>query len=602
MSGIAGVIGKNSYTSIDTMRETLVGHGQQGIYANAYASLIYNRLNATSLQNGKPPMEYTRGIEKYVLVHNGVLYNTNELKKELQNKGHIFTENSDTEVLLRAYVEWGEFCVERLNGIFAFAIWEEHNRRLFFARDRIGVKPLFYTCVDNMFIFGSVIKTLLANPLVKTVIDIKSITEIMVLGPGRTPGCGVFKGIDEVLPGHCGFYEENKLTLRQYWRLEDKPHTDTFAQTAEKVRSLVLDSIERQLNSNMPMGTLLSGGLDSSIITAVAHNHFRKSGKVLDTFSVDYKDNDRFFKSNYFQPGNDWPYIEEMINYYGAEKGEIKHHRILLDTQELADVLYDAVDARDLPGMSDIDSSLLLFGKKIREKVAVALSGECADEIFGGYPWYRDKDIREYAGFPWSRSTEYRMSFLHPEIKIDAEKYINERYQKTINETHVLPGTPSLERRMKEMVNLNFGWFMQTLLDRKDRMTRACGLEVRVPFCDYRVAEYLYTVPWEMKDYQGREKGLLRHAMEGLLPENVLWRKKSPYPKTYNPAYLAAVSAMLREVIKDPKAPILQFIRKDAILDLLENANHVPWYGQLMTTPQTIAYFLQFNYWLQKYA
>ena len=529
--------------------------------------------------------------EEYIVAYNGGLYNAEELRQELKSLGHSFRGHSDTEVLLRSYTQWKERCIERLNGTFALAIWEKNTKRLFLARDRIGVKPLFYAQKEGAFVFASQIKTLFEHPLIKPEIDTLSIAEIMLMGPGRTPGCGVFKGINEVPPAHCGFYQNGNLSLQRYWRLEDKPHTDTFEETSEKVRALLVDSIKRQLASDSPVGTFLSGGLDSSIISTIASNHIPN----LNTFSVDYRDNDRYFKANHFQPGNDWPYIEEMANYLGST-----HHRIILDTDDIVGALYAAVDARDLPGMADIDSSLLVFAQKVKEHVGVALSGECADEIFGGYPWYRDADIREYEGFPWARNTDYRMSFLRPEIKLD-EEYINERYRQTIEDTHVLPGTSPLERRMKEMVNLNFKWFMQTLLDRKDRMSTYCGLEARVPFCDYSIVEYLYTVPWEMKDYQGREKGLLRHAMEGVLPENILWRKKSPYPKNHNPAYLAAVSAMLKDVIADDRAPVLQFVRKEALEELLVTTRATPWYGQLMTTPQTIAYFLQFNYWLEKY-
>ena len=154
---------------------------------------------------------------------------------------------------------------------------------------------------------------------------------------------------------------------------------------------------------------------------------------------------------------------------------------------------------------------------------------------------------------------------------------------------------------MKEMVNLNHYWFMQTLLDRKDRMSMFCGLEVRVPFCDYRIAEYLYGVPWEFKDYKNREKGLLRYAMSSLLPDRVLFRKKSPYPKTYDPAYFTAVSGLLNELLTKGDAPLLQIIDKTALQRLLEAEYVWPWYGQLMKVPQTIAYMLQINYWLEEY-
>ena len=609
MCGIAGTINWNApydeqMPVLQNMQQTLARRGpnRQGIYTSASASLIHTALDVTSCKNNRQPMTFCEGTYEYVLLYDGRLYNTNELKEELEGLGHRFIGYSDTEVLLHAYIQWKERCVSRLNGIFAFAVWENHNRRLFFARDRIGVKPLFYTQKKGAFIFASEIKTLLAHPMVEPKVDQNSIADIMLLGPGRTPGYGVFKGIEEVLPGYYGFYDcqAGNLRLLQYWRLEDKEHADSFKQTVEKVRALVLDSVNRQLISDVPVGTFLSGGLDSSIITAVAGKQIPN----LHTFSVDYKDNELHFKSNRFQPDNDQPFIDEMVKQLG--KTGIKHHRILLDTEDIVNALYDAVDARDLPGMADIDSSLLLFAKEAKKYVTVAHSGECADEIFGGYPWFRDKDIREYNGFPWSRSLEYRMSFLSPEVyNIVSPSYVSERYENTIKDTHVLPDASPLERRMKEMVNLNFKWFMQTLLDRTDRMSMFGGLEVRVPFCDYRIAEYLYTVPWEMKDYQGREKGLLRHAMAGLLPENVLWRKKSPYPKTHNPAYLSAVSTKLKEVIESPSEPVQQFVSKSALANLITEGpaatGSTPWYGQLMTTPQTIAYFLQINYWLKKY-
>jgi asparagine synthase (glutamine-hydrolysing) len=419
----------------------------------------------------------------------------------------------------------------------------------------------------------------------------------MFIGPGRTPGCGVFRQIHELAPATCGFYSESGLNTRVYWSLIDKVHTDSFENTVETVRSLVLDAITRQFVSDVPVATFLSGGLDSSIISAVADRYFHQAGKKLHTFSVDYADNERYFQKSKFQPNSDSGYIKIMNEHLHAE-----HHLIILDAEELADALYDAVEARDLPGMADVDSSLLLFCREIKKYATVALSGECADEIFGGYPWFRDKEIRDRDGFPWAQSTAYRVGFLRPEWlnRIDAYAYVDERYAKTLAETNVLPENLS-EKRMKEMVNLNYLWFMQTLADRKDRMSMYCGLEVRVPYCDYRIVEYLYTVPWAFKDWQGYEKGLLRKAMEGIVPDQVLWRKKSPYPKTHNPAYLNTVSKRLRDVLADPCAPVLQIVKKEALEALLSSSNPVPWYGQLMTTPQTIAYFLQIDHWMRKY-
>lgn len=321
-------------------------------------------------------------------------------------------------------------------------------------------------------------------------------------------------------------------------------------------------------------------------------------GKKLKTFSVGYKDNEKYFKSSKFQPNSDEEYIKIMSDFLGSE-----HYNIVLDTEDVVNALYTAVDARDLPGMADVDSSLLLFCKEIKNYVTVALSGECADEIFGGYPWYRDEKIRSKYGFPWAQSTEYRESFLNDEFRnfISGVDYVNGKYEETVNNTSKRSGISPLEERMREMVNLNTKWFMQTLLDRKDRMSMYSGLEVRVPFCDYRIAEYMYTVPWEIKDLKGREKGLLRTAMEGLLPESILWRKKSPYPKTHNPAYFEAVKNILRDILQSGGEPIFDIMKKSALEGLLTTDRSEPWYGQLMTTPQTIAYIIMLNYWMKKF-
>ena len=604
MCGIAGEVSfsnsiiKNKESFL-RMQKVLAPRGpdQNGIYIKDKVALIHSRLCVIDIENGLQPMTVKYGECEYTIVYNGELYNTDEVRDELKSYGHKFLGHSDTEVMLKAYIQWKDECVNKFNGIFAFAVWDDKEQRLYFARDRIGVKPLFYTVVNNSFIFGSEIKALLEHKYIEPEIDENSIAEIMFIGPGRTPGCGVFKGINEVKPACCGYYNKSGIKIRKYWTLKDREHTDSFEQTVEKVCELVEDSITRQLVSDVPVGTFLSGGLDSSIISSIANSYFNEKGQKLMTFSVTYEDNEKYFKSSKFQPNSDAEYIKKMVEYLGCE-----HHLITLKNKDLADALYTAVDARDLPGMSDVDSSLLLFCKEIKKHCTVALSGECADEIFGGYPWYRDKEIRAINGFPWAQSTQYRKSFITDEIKLpNAEEYVYSRYKDTLINTSKIDNISPLESRMKEMMKLNLDWFMQTLLDRKDRMSMYNALEVRVPFCDYRIAEYLYSVPWEYKDYNSYEKGLLRKAVDGILPEEVLWRKKSPYPKTHNPEYFSIVSKKLREIIENSNSPMLSFIKKSELEKLLNSDKPQPWYGQLMTTPQTIAYFIQINYWLEKY-
>ena len=600
MCAIAGMIDLQlpegaSGKILDTMIRR--GPDDKGICKEGNCTLFHARLAVIDPAGGRQPMSTTQNKEEFWIVYNGELYNTEEIRKELLKLGHCFLGHSDTEVVLHSYAQWGENCVKKLNGIFAFAVWEARQQRLFLARDRIGVKPLFYKAHNGGLVFASEIKTILSFPGVKAELDEQGAAEILLLGPGRTPGCGVFRGIQEMEPGCCGYYERGSLNIRRYWKLQDREHTDTFEQTAERVRELVTDAICAQMVSDVPIGAFLSGGLDSSLICAVCAGEMAKRGMQLDTFSVDYADNEKYFKPSKFQPNSDRYFIEQMQKTLNSN-----HHWSVLTPQELVDAIEDATCARDLPGMADVDFSLLVFCRQIRQHVTVALSGECADEIFGGYPWYRDPGVRAVNCFPWAQNTSQRLSLMRPGVlRKNGGDYIRERYLQTIKESDILPGNSPQERRMKEMMNLNFRWFMQTLLDRKDRMSMYSGLEVRVPFCDYRIAEYLYAVPWGFKDYMGREKGLLRKAMEGILPEEVLYRKKSPYPKTFDPEYLRLVSEKLRKLLDEGTSPLLQLVRREGLEELLTGEYAWPWYGQLMNVPQTIAYMLQIDHWLRAY-
>ena len=589
MCGIAGMVGLTACREtqkkiLSTMNRR--GPDGTGVFQQGECTLLHSRLAIIDPAGGAQPM--TAG--GCTLVYNGELYNTAEVRRDLEALGHIFRTRSDTEVVLRGYLQWGADCVEHFNGIFAFAVWD--SGRLFLARDRIGVKPLFYKLHQGGLLFGSEIKNILAYPTVRAELDGEGAAEILLLGPGRTPGSGVFRGIREVEPGCCGYYEQGRLQLRRYWKLTDREHRDSFEETAEQVRELVTDAIKRQMVSDVPIGTFLSGGLDSSIITAICAGEQKK----LPTFSLDFENNDRYFTPDRFQPNSDGYYIRLMEKTLNTQQ-----HWTVLTPEDLMDALEDATLARDLPGMADVDFSLLAFCREIRREVKVALSGECADEIFGGYPWYRDPAVCAADGFPWAQNTVQRSALLGPDIGIDAGDYIHSRYRQTCRESDVLPENAPQERRMKEMVNLNFRWFMQTLLDRKDRMSMYSGLEVRVPFCDWRIAEYLYGVPWEFKDHRGKEKGLLRTAMAGLLPEEVLWRKKSPYPKTWDPRYQELVAGRLREIMADPQAPIWHLVDKNALEQMLAQENPWPWYGQLMRKPQTMAYLVQIDIWLRGY-
>lgn len=609
MCGIVGWVDwekdlTSSKNIIDSMVNTLIPRGPdaRGKWLKEHTALGHSRLAVIDIEGGKQPMTRSKDGWEYTISYNGELYNTEDLRKELKLKGYSFQGHSDTEVLLLAYIEWGTDCLEKLNGIFAFGIWDGRRQILFLARDRLGVKPLFYTLKSNSLIFASELKALLVHPEIPPEIDCEGLAEIFMIGPARTPGIGVFKNIKELKPGYCLTFSSNGCKIAPYWQLEYREHEDRFESTVEKVRYLFTTAVKRQLVSDVPIGTLLSGGLDSSAITAVAAETLKKEKNInLTTFSIDYVDNNKYFRPNAFQPNADAPWVELMSKSFNT-----KHFNINLDNPELINALEDAVIARDLPGMADIDSSLLLFSRRIKETVTVGLSGECADEVFGGYPWFHRKEFLTAGTFPWALHVPTRLQVLSPEIKakISLMDYVHSRYSDALNEVPSCNLKDQEELLYRQIGYLTLTRFMPTLLDRKDRMTMATGLEVRVPFCDHHLVEYVWNIPWKMKNYQNREKGLLRLALKGILPEDILWRRKSPYPKTHNPYFLETVAQKILDIVNDSSSPLLPLINKKKIIELVnnhENTADKPWFGQLMDTPRLFAYLIQIDIWLRRY-
>lgn len=608
MCGITGWTDlKNDLSSqfpvVEEMSRTLEKRGPDasGAWTSPHALIAHRRLAIIDPAGGAQPMIRTRDGWNYVITYNGELYNTAELRKELENRGYRFLSSCDTEVLLVSYMEWGPACVDRLNGIYAFGIWDERASSLFLARDRFGVKPLFYALRGSSMIFASELKAMLAHPLVKPEVGTEGLAEVFSLSPARTPGIGVFRDVSELKPAHCLVFDPDGVHIRRYWQLESRPHEDGPDVTRARVRELVIDSIERQFVSDVPVCTFLSGGLDSSAITALAARWFaRTDARVLHTYSIDYRDNDKYFTQSLFQPDSDAPWVRRMSEEFGTH-----HHYITVDTEQVADALERAVEARDLPGMADIDSSLWLFCKEVKKGATVALSGECADEVFGGYPWFHVERLMNSGTFPWSINSAVRKSVMSAGLieAVKPEEYAAARYEETLAEVPRLPGESPLDERRRELFYLNFTWFMQTLLDRKDRMSMAHGLEVRVPYCDHRLVQYVWNIPWEIKMFKGREKGLLRSALEGILPDDVLYRKKSPYPKTHNPLYEKSVKERLMEVLSDPSSPILPLINRNAVFEMMTESSDTgkPWFGQLMAQPQLYAWLLQIDFWMRKY-
>lgn len=604
MCGIAGWVSfgediRDKAGIMEEMSKRLSPRGpdEKGFFYSSCCDLVHVRLTIIDPENGKQPM--TR--ENYTICYNGELYNTAELQKELEKMGYSFGGHSDTEVLLNAYLQWGEKCLERLNGIYAFAVWDSARRRLFAARDRAGVKPFYYAFTSEGLVFASEPKALLSHPEIKPVIDGAGIAQIMLLGPAVKPDSGIFKDIRQLPPGCFLSFDKRVFTMESYWQPKAEPHRDSPDETAEKLWYLINDSVKRQLISDAPLCTFLSGGLDSSIISAIAAKEYREKGETLNTYSVDYKGNRENFRASLFQPDEDAPWIVKMSEFIGS-----RHTNVEIDTPALADALYPSTLARDAAGMADVDSSLYLFCGEVKKGFKVAVSGECADEIFGGYPWFSNTEMLNRPGFPWAASNEERFALIRKDLCRDVSpvEYVEGLARQTAEKADCLDTDTPEQKKMREMFMLNFYWFMQTLLTRKDRCSMAHGLEVRVPFCDHRIAQYAYNIPPEIKFTDGREKGIVRRASEKVLPKDVAWRKKSPYPKTHNPDYMGLMLKSFGELLDKGDCRLCEIMDKGKLIELRESEGKAfgkNWYGQLMSAPQMFAYMIQVEYWLRQY-
>ncbi|QVK20640.1 asparagine synthase (glutamine-hydrolyzing) [Mycoplasmatota bacterium] len=580
MCGIVGMTTNKSFNKERFIESTRLlthrGPDEEGYFFDKVA-FGHRRLVVIDKDNGKQPMSY----KNCTMIYNGELYNTEEIRKDLIELGYSFIGHSDTEVLLKSYYEWNEKCLEKLNGIFSFAIFD--GDKLFLARDRVGVKPLYYSINGKDIIFSSEIKSILYY-LDNSKVDEDGLKELLGLGPSHTLGKTIYKDVFQLKPGHY-MYFDGSVTIHEYWNVSVNNFNLSFDDTVKEVRNLLEDAIKRQLVSDVPLCTFLSGGVDSSIITAVAANNLDS----LTTYSIDYEDND--FKTNDFQVSKDLDYIKYVTNMYNT-----RHIDKVISQEELVDTLKRSVELRDSPGMADIDSSLYWFCLEIKKEHTVGLSGECADEIFGGYPWfYRDTDSTI---FPWLRDLDARVDLLKDEWResLKIREYVKDKYDETLAEIENMDSH-------QQMMYLNIKWFMTTLLDRKDRMSMGASLEVRVPFADHRLVEFLFNVPKDYKFYK-QEKGLLREAMKDLLPKEILNRKKNPYPKTHSEVYTRLIKDKLSEVIKDKNSILNILFKKDRLIELVNTGGESfekPWFGQLMTGPQLLAYLYQMDYWYKKY-
>ena len=576
------------------------GPDDSGTFLSGSCGLSHTRLSIIDLKNGKQPMTRSRSGHPYHIVYNGEIYNTDTLRQALSERGVTPQTSSDTEIILLSYLTFGPEFVKELDGIFAFAIYDERHKTLTLYRDSFGVKPLFYTIYDGTLVFSSELKGLFCFPGIRARLDAGGLNELFGLGPARTPGNGVFKDIFELKPGTSMTCSSLGFHTHTYFQLASRPHEDSYEDTIEKTRFLVTDAIKRQMVSDVPVCTFLSGGVDSSLVSAVCAKELKAQGQRLATYSFDFTDNDKYFQANSFQPSLDRPYVDKMAGFLHSD-----HRYLECGSQTQADLLYESVDAHDLPCMADVDSSLLYFCGEVSKNHKVVLTGECADEVFGGYPWFHKESFLTCHTFPWTPDLSPRTQLLNPQLLevLDMEQYVQNAYETAISEIQLLPEDNETEASRRRISYLNIRFFMQTLLNRMDRTSMHSGLEARVPFADRALVTYVFNIPWEMKAKDGIVKNVLRQAARTLLPDEILFRKKSPYPKTYHPAYEKLLAQRLTDVLAQPDCPLVPLVDKKALMQFLERPKDYgkPWYGQLMAGPQMTAYLLQTEYFLRKY-
>jgi asparagine synthase (glutamine-hydrolysing) len=606
MCGITGWVdfgrdlrGEGERAAIEAMTATMICRGPDagGTWCSAHAAIGHRRLSVIDLAGGAQPMR-APGEDDVVLTFSGEIYNFTELRHELAARGHEFRTRSDTEVLLHGYLEWGADCVRRLNGMFAFGVWDGRRQELLLARDRLGVKPLYYAARKDGVLFGSEPKSVLAHPDFRAEIDAEGLAELFSQVGTGTPGHGVYRGLSQVRPGTLVRAGRDGIRESAYWRLEAREHAGDLPSTAGTVRELLADIVHRQTVADVPLCSLLSGGLDSSVVSALAADSLsRRDRAKLATFSVDFTGSAAAFTPDQLRPSHDEPFARAAAEHIGS-----RHSTITLEADDLVTAQWAPLAAHDLPTFGDMYVSFVLLCREISKQSTVALSGEAADEVFGGYPWYHVPALLAAPTFPWAARGSWE-PLLRPDVRarIRLREYAADRYAQALAEVPRLAGESQEDRRIREILYLGLTRWLPFLLDRKDRLSMACGLEVRVPFTDHRLVEYVWNVPWSMKEAGGIEKGLLRAAADGLLPGDLLRRRKSIYPGAADPAYERAIDAQLRRLITQPDAPLFELISREALTAAYAADPRLP--GLMSVQPSStspVAFLLDVNRWLER--
>jgi asparagine synthase (glutamine-hydrolysing) len=602
MCGICGKVAFDSSQRVDPalvqrMNDALLHRGpdDEGMYIGGQAVLGHRRLSIIDLQTGKQPI--ANEDQTVWVVFNGEIYNFKELRQQLLEKGHIFRTNSDTEVIVHLYEEYGENCVESMHGMFAFAVWDAKKKLLLLARDRVGIKPLYYVATKDAILFASEIKALIVDPSVKREVDPRVIDKFLTYL--YTPGCDTpLRDVQKLEPGHYLVLQDSKHAVRQYWDLAfpSTPQNGNFrARTAELI-DLLRETVRGHMISDVPVGVLLSGGVDS---TALLSFVVQQTDQDVKTFTIGFS-GEKF--------ADERPYAN-----VAAERFRSNHYEMTITAKDFQDFLPKYVWHMEEPVCEPPAVALYYVTKLAREHVKVLISGEGGDEAFAGYQNYRNivwVERFKSLGQPWTNGMAYaidrvsrlphceRFQKYSPMMQLPLNEYY---YSRTAGPTSFFPRTKAelyseaFRRRvdsgysrrcvaeyfahvggqkpLNQMLYVDTKtWLPDDLLIKADKITMANSLELRVPLLDHKVLEFAARLPASYKVRGFTTKYILKKAFEGRVPKKILHRKKTGFPVPFGSWLRNELRDFVREVLLDSKTLGRGYFEKKAVEKLLSDA------------------------------
>jgi asparagine synthase (glutamine-hydrolysing) len=577
---------------IKSMADTISHRGpdDDGYFISGPVGLGFRRLSIIDLAGGHQPL--SNEDDSIHIVFNGEIYNYKELRQYLLGRGHIFKTQSDTETIVHLYEELGEACVEKLRGMFAFAIWDDRNKSLFLARDRVGIKPLYYAQSGNSVIFASEIKAILVDPEMKAEVHPSMIDRFLTFDylPGEET---LFKNIYKLAPGHSLSFRSGKSYKRQYWDLHFEPSPSTFRQAKSRLLHLLEESVALHMISDVPVGFLLSGGVDSTAMLGLAAG---KTSHPISSYTIGFADP---------HVTDERPYARLAAQKYGSE-----HHETTIDANQFADFLPKYIWHMEEPVCEPPAVALYYVSKLAKEFVKVLISGEGGDEAFAGYSNYRARlwfERLKHLPSPlrqlFSASFSMLMRFASPGVAEKSGQFLHSRledsyYSRTSHPSRFFNSrwqqfyssdfAQSVDKKLSshaatkhfrnghragplgKMLYVDTKtWLPDDLLIKADKMTMANSLELRVPLLDHKILEFAASLPQNFKVHGFTTKYIAKKALSGRVPREILDRKKAGFPVPYEKWLRLDLKDWVHDLLLDSKTTARGYFQKSAVEQML---------------------------------